>query len=177
MHKLKRLLFILLLFQFCNSADNNSEFQTTSSNEFIWTGIRANFYEDDSLNSTRGYLFVPTMYFDFQYKNFGNDTVKIILSDNCSIYVEGKLSIEKNKYCLTGFSVADTVRIYPSQQKNFSYTLPYFKESLSNKPAQVMVDVLKNGSIFYTPDSTVYNLPKARKFKVEYREPDDMDIE
>ncbi len=176
MNNLRSLLFILILFYSCNSSDNKKEDQGKRQNEFIWIGARANFYENDSLNIIRGHLFLPTIYFDFQYKNMSKDTVKIVLGDDCSIYVENNKKVEKSKYCLTGFSVADTVLIYPNKNENFSYTLPFFEEG-ENTPPQVMNDILQYGFVFHITDSNVYSLQKAQKFKVEYREPDDTGIE
>jgi hypothetical protein len=144
-------------------------------NELIWTGIRSNFYEDDSLNNARKNLFLPTIYFDFQYTNMSSDTIKLIVNDdNCSLYIE--LSDKSNRYCLTGFSVADTIKIYAKVAKSFPYSIPIFKED-NITPFAVANEIINKGEIFYITDTSKYKLSKSSEFRAEFRQPNDLSIE
>jgi len=185
--KLLVCLLLISLSQACKNEITNEE-ENQQNSEIKWLGLRANFYESDSLNAVRRELLEPTIFYDLMCANRSNDTICIgVNAVDDEIYEEDKLYAEVliddsvKHIRVDGYLSPDEVCILPDSTMYFSFASLLDDKTLQSVDkygySKLLFLISDQEALFYNNGEKIMPIEKDSTFQVTFRDPTDTSVE
>lgn len=189
------IIILILLFIRCTSYDKKEV--SNNGMEIRLNEIYINHYENDSLNSIRGYV-LPRMYYLFEYSNFTSDSVEVVLDhyfgekskNGPFLSVDFEYNGFKDTLILSDFESINPIIIKPDESGIFSVGVPiddYLNEEKyhSETASTLMKYIADNGIVIYNSNNLeehrlVLNsqiIRKSKDFSILFIDTDDTTVE
>lgn len=190
-------LIIILIFLFIRCTSYDKKEVSNNGMEIRLNEIYINHYENDSLNSIRGYV-LPRMYYLFEYSNFTSDSVEVVLDhyfgekskNGLFLSVDFEYNGFKDTLILSDFESINPIIIKLDESGIFSVGVPiddYLNDEKyhSETASTLMKYIADNGIVIYNSNNLeehrlVLNsqiIRKSKDFSILFIDTDDTTVE
>ncbi|PZX56700.1 hypothetical protein LV85_00632 [Algoriphagus chordae] len=179
----------------CNTSGGKRD--RTTAIEILLSQIYISHYEDDSLNSNRGYV-IPRIYYYFEYKNPSADSIYIVLDQYFGdktdsgpfLYSIFEYNGKEDTLVLADYESVNPILITPKESGALVVGAPIYdfleKDIYKDETASTLMKyIADNSHVFYFSPSLGGNeillesqsISKSKDFNVFFRDPNDTAVE